>query len=255
MARVLLLFAHPALEGSRVHRRLLRAVPDGVTVHDLYDVYPDFGSTVGRLLSANGVAPVVLDVDADRVDFLRRIGLTVYYGDASRVDLLAMAGAADARLLVVALGTPEQTLALVETARAHFPHLRVYARAFEWDDAHDLIAAGADVYRESLDTSLRVGRDVLHALGHRAYQAQRSAQASRAHDEETLRALTAVRGTGDQPYVTLARRRIADLEARFRADRDAGRLDRDGGWDAEPIREDVAGVRPARPETDATPGA
>ncbi len=223
--------------------------PDAIDTHGdvLIAGYGDFGSTVGRLLSANGVAPVVLDVDADRVDFLRRLGLTVYYGDASRVDLLAMAGAAGARLLVVALGTPEQTLALVETARTHFPHLRVYARAFEWDDAHDLIAAGADVYRESLDTSLRVGRDVLHALGHRAYHAQRSAQAFRAHDEETLHALTAVRGTGDQPYVTLARRRIADLEARFRADRDAARLDRDGGWDAEPLREDFAGRGPDAP--------
>ncbi len=230
--------------------------PDAIDAHGevLVAGYGDFGSTVGRLLSANGVAPVVLDLDADRVDFLRRLGLTVYYGDATRVDLLTMAGAADARLLVVALGSPEQTLALVETARAHFPHLRLYARAFEWQDAHDLIAAGADgVYRESLDTSLRVGRDVLHALGHRAYQAQRSAQAFRAHDEESLHALTAIRGTSEQTYVNLARRRIAELEERFRADRAAGRFDRDGGWDAEPLREDFAGRMAADTSAAAVP--
>ncbi len=61
MARVLLLFAHPALEGSRVHRRLLRDVPEGVTVHDLYDAYPDFDVDVPReqaLLAAHDVLVV-----------------------------------------------------------------------------------------------------------------------------------------------------------------------------------------------------
>ena len=61
MARVLLLFAHPALEGSRVHRRLLREVPGDVTVHDLYDAYPDFDIDVPReqaLLSAHDVLVV-----------------------------------------------------------------------------------------------------------------------------------------------------------------------------------------------------
>ncbi|HSD66480.1 MAG TPA: monovalent cation:proton antiporter-2 (CPA2) family protein, partial [Vicinamibacteria bacterium] len=87
-----------------------------------------FGSTVGRLLKANGVATTVLDNDSDRVEVLRRLGLKVFYGDATRHDLLLAAGAEHARLLVLALDSPEKNLALVETARQHFPHLRILAR-------------------------------------------------------------------------------------------------------------------------------
>jgi monovalent cation:proton antiporter-2 (CPA2) family protein len=71
-----------------------------------------FGSTVGRLLRANGIAATVLDSDSDRVELLRGLGLTVYYGDATRVELLEAAGAERARVIVLALDTPERTLAL-----------------------------------------------------------------------------------------------------------------------------------------------
>ena len=85
--------------------------------------YGAFGSTVGRLLRANGVLVTVLDLDADRVDLLRDMGQKVYYGDASRLDLLHAAGAGQARLLILGLDSPEKTLELVQTARKHFPNL------------------------------------------------------------------------------------------------------------------------------------
>jgi voltage-gated potassium channel Kch len=91
-----------------------------------------FGSTVGRLLQANGIQTTVLDIDSDRVELLRKFGLKVYYGDASRYDLLHTAGAQEAKLLVLALDTPEKTLELIHTARKHFPHLTIFARAFDW---------------------------------------------------------------------------------------------------------------------------
>lgn len=198
-----------------------------------------FGSTVGRLLRANGVQTAVLDVDSDRVDLLRRMGLKVYYGDATRHELLAAAGAEEARLLVLAVDTPERTMELVRTAQKHFPRLEILARAFEWDDAHDLLEAGVThVYRESVDTSLRLGTDALRLLGFRAHQAQRAAQKFLRHDEESVRELT--RRRADQAvYVTAARRRIEDLERMLGADREDGGLDRDEGWDAESLRQDV----------------
>jgi hypothetical protein len=164
----------------------------------------------------------------------------VYYGDASRLELLQAAGARRARLLVIALGSPEATLRVAREARREFPQLTVLARAFGWDDAHDLLAAGVDhVYRESLDASLRMGADALHLTGMRAHAARRAAQRFLRHDEESLRTLTAERADRSR-YLGAARRRIEELERLLLADRDRRDDDgRDSGWDAESLREEV----------------
>jgi voltage-gated potassium channel Kch len=208
--------------------------------------FGSFGSIVGRLLRANGVRTTVLDIDSDRVELLRRLGLKVYYGDASRYDLLHSAGAAEARLLVLALDTPEKTLDLVHTARKHFPNLQIMARAFDWGDAHMLIDAGVThVYRQSLDTALRMGTDALHELGFRAHQSHRAAQLFRAHDERALRDLSALR-VDRGGYLSAARQRIEELERMLEADRADRGLDRDLGWDPETLREEFRdGGRPA----------
>ncbi len=205
--------------------------------------FGSFGSTVGRLLRANGVATTVLDLDADRVELLRRLGLKVYYGDASRYDLLLAAGAEKARLLVIALDSAEKTLQLVHTVKTHFPQITIMARAFDWEDAHDLTEAGVGhVYSQSLDTSLRVGVDALHYLGFRAYHSHRSARQFLRHDLESLRELTADRKVSQARYLTAARKRIEDLERLLEADRADRGADADMGWDAETLREDVRGM-------------
>jgi monovalent cation:proton antiporter-2 (CPA2) family protein len=213
------------------------AADDGSPV--LIAGFGGFGSTVGRLLRANAVRPTVLDADGDRVDLLRAMGLDVYYGDASRLDLLRAAGAERARLLVLALDSPERTLEVVRIARTHFPHLTILARAFDWDDAYDLHAAGVThVYRESLDTALRTGEAALRLLGFRAHQAHRAAQTFRRHDERYQRELTTERADRTM-YLSAARERIAELERLLRLDLEARDLDADAGWDAESLREEV----------------
>lgn len=209
--------------------------------------FGSFGSTVGRLLRANGIQTTVLDWDSDRVDLLRRLGLEVYYGDATRHDLLHTAGADHARLLIVALDSPAKTLETVERVRKHFPHLRIMARAFDWSDAHDLQNAGVvHVYRESLDTALRAGADALHALGLRAYQAHRSAQKFLRHDEASVRELARHRDADQATYIGAARRQIQELEQMLLADLEAPDTDRDRGWDPETLREEARAGRPAR---------
>ncbi len=201
--------------------------------------FGSFGASVGRFLNANGVATTVLDVDSDRVELLRRLGLKVYYGDASRYDLLLAAGADRAKLLVLALDTPERTLRLVETVQKHFPGLKVLARAFDWNDAHDLIDAGVDyVYRESLDSSLRMGADALTLLGFRAYQSKRAALKFLKHDEDSLKQLTAMRHEDRGVYINAARKRIQDLERLLQSDLEEEGSERDAGWDAESLREE-----------------
>jgi monovalent cation:proton antiporter-2 (CPA2) family protein len=205
-----------------------------------------FGSSVGRLLRANGIPTVVLDIDSDRVELLRKLGLKVYYGDASRLDLLRAAGAERARLLVLALDSPERTLEIVGIVRKHFPGLTIMARAFDWEDAHELIAAGVThVYRQSLDASLRMGTDALRMMGFRAYQARRAADQFMRWDEKAMVELTQQRND-EGSYLQAARQRIEDLERRMIADLEAVDEDRDAGWDAESLRREF-GERPPQP--------
>jgi monovalent cation:proton antiporter-2 (CPA2) family protein len=195
-----------------------------------------FGHIVGRFLRANGVEATVLDVDSDHVDLLRRLGMRVYYGDASRVDLLRAAGAERARLLVVAVDEPGKSMEIVAAARRHFPHLTILSRARGRGHAYELIDAGVErIYRETLDSSLRVGVDALRLLGRPAHATLRAARRFRRHDEESVRELAALRHDRGA-YLSRARESIEDLE-RLIADevRDLG-PEADAAWDTETLR-------------------
>ena len=241
MSPLLMLFFERVLRPRVGTTRVAEKEPDVIDEENLVLIagFGSFGSTVGRLLKANGIETTVLDLDSDRVDLLRRLGLKVYYGDASRPDLLHAAGAERAKLLVLALDSPEKTLQLVQTVKKHYPNLTILARAFDWDDAHDLIEAGVThVYREALDTSLRMGTDVLRLMGFRGYQSHRAAQKFLRHDEESLRELTERRGEDRTIYINAARQRIEDLEQRLQSDLKDEGMERDLGWDAESLREE-----------------
>jgi monovalent cation:proton antiporter-2 (CPA2) family protein len=242
-----------ALDERVVQRRLARPpapTREADVVNEQHPViiagFGRFGHIVGRLLKANGVGTTVLDLDSDRVDLLRRLGLKVFFGDASRQDLLHAAGAEHARLLVLALDSAEKTRELVQTARRHFPHLTILARAFDRDDAYELLDAGVThVYRDTLDTSLRMGIDALQLLGFRAYHAHRAARTFRRHDDESVRLMKDTRGDRVE-HINLARQRIADLERILLGDLKDEGLGRDEGWDVDSLREDVGGAAPER---------
>ncbi|MBK1831237.1 cation:proton antiporter [Verrucomicrobiaceae bacterium R5-34] len=147
-----------------------------------------FGHAVGRLLRSRGHDCTVLDHDPDQVDLLRQMGIPIFYGDASRPEMLGIAGAAHAKVLVIALKDVSATLKIIETARRNFPHLRIYVRAWSRVEAYDLINAGVEqIYRETLDSSIRLGGDVLLELGESEGSAERATQLYRERDEETVR--------------------------------------------------------------------
>jgi len=198
------------------------------------------GGIVGRLLRASGVGATVLEFDSDHVELLRKLGLKVFYGDASRLDLLRAAGAEEAEVLILAIDDHDKLLGMVDTVRKHFPHLRVLARARGRVEAYDLLEKGVETYRETFDTSLRMGIDALRALGFRAYQAHRSAQKFRRQDENALRALIQVRHDQEQ-YLSAARQQIQALETTLLQDADNTDDLRDMGWDAESLRREYGG--------------
>ena len=153
-----------------------------------------FGHAIGRLLHTQGISSTVLDNDADQVETLRAIGFPVFYGDAGRPDLLMTAGAARAKILVVALKDRQTTLSIIATAKKHFPHLRIFIRAHSRVEAYEYLEAGEErIYRETLDSSLLMGADVLRSLGMPAYAAHRAAKLYRRADETFLRKMVAHR--------------------------------------------------------------
>jgi monovalent cation:proton antiporter-2 (CPA2) family protein len=201
-----------------------------------------FGHIAGRLLLANGVSATVLDIDSDHVDLLRKLGLKVFYGDASRLDLLRAAGAGRAKIFILALDQDEKCLEIVRTVRQHFPHLEILARARGRYQAYELLDAGVDrVYRETLDSSLRLGVEALGLLGFRKYQAHRAARRFRRHDEASVRELAGMRHDR-KAYIGRAREMIRDLERLIREDLRDLDPSQDEAWDTDTLRKDFGKV-------------
>ena len=197
-----------------------------------------FGNTIGRLLRANKISATYLDIDSDRVELLRRMGFKVFYGDASREDLLRAAGAEHAKVIVIAIDSPEKRLSMVETIKKHFPNLHMYVRATNRYDSYDLMNAGVlHIYRETIDTSLRVGVDVMSLLGYRKYTAKRLARTFLKHDEENLKKLSSIRDP--EEYVSEAKKYIEEIEVVLQADVGKPILDKDEGWDPESLRKEA----------------
>jgi glutathione-regulated potassium-efflux system ancillary protein KefC len=144
-----------------------------------------YGQIVARMLSAQGLRATVLDHDPDMIEAAGSFGYTVFYGDATRLDLLRTAGAQRAQVLVVAVDDTRQSLAIVDLAREHFPHLQVVARARDvthWNELRDRGVVHVD--RELFESSLRSARTVLEVLGVHAHEARRLALRFRRHNFE-----------------------------------------------------------------------
>jgi glutathione-regulated potassium-efflux system protein KefB len=177
-----------------------------------------FGNMVGRFLRVSGVPITVLDYDADRVDMLRRFDFKVYFGDATRHELLTGAGADKARLIIAALDSLEKQIELIQMVKKHFPRLKILARAGDREEAYALKEIGADqVYRETRETAVELGIDALRNLGYRGYQARRAATTFLKYDTESFDELFEHR-KDRKTYVSLAKQRNAELERLMRVD-------------------------------------
>jgi CPA2 family monovalent cation:H+ antiporter-2 len=202
-----------------------------------------FGSTIGRFLRANGIKATILDHDSDRVKLLRKMGFNVYYGDATRVDLLRSAGADNAKILIASIDSPEINRDLITTVQKHFPDLKIMARAKSRLDAYEMIDMGLkDIYRETLHTSVKMAVDVMTCLGHRSYTATRLGQKFLQHDEETLVQMADYRHDMKQ-YVIKARETFKLQEELLSKDFSQDTGESDHSWDSEIIKETLGKVK------------
>jgi glutathione-regulated potassium-efflux system ancillary protein KefC len=191
-----------------------------------------YGQVIGRLLYANGLRATVLDHDAEQIDLLRKFGFRVHYGDATRLDLLRQAGAATARVLVVAIDDVEQSLKLVDIAREAFPTLQIVARARNVQHQYALRDRGVTlIERETLDSALMSGRSVLELLGWHPHHARQMAARFRRHSVAQLERMWP-HHQDEQALVSMARQGRQQLEELFAQEREAATA-RVAGWGKE----------------------
>ncbi|MEP2281116.1 monovalent cation:proton antiporter-2 (CPA2) family protein [Maribacter sp.] len=195
-----------------------------------------FGSTVGRFLRSHGIEATILDQDSNRVDVLRKMGFEVYYGDASRIDLLESAGIAQAKILICAIDNPSITKEITKMVKEKYPHVELMIRAQNRNDAYELLNMGMEnIYRESLDTSLLLAKDVLSKLGFRKYTLNRQVQNFIKYDETSLRRLAA-EPKGNEDYIFKVRKELEEQERLLEEDFKRGIVEYDNHWNSESIR-------------------
>lgn len=171
-----------------------------------------FGSTVGRFLRAHGVDVTILDNDSNRVDFLRQMGFEVYYGDATRIDLLESAGITEADFLISAIDNPDLTVGLMKKLKEKYPKLKLMVRAKNRYDAYELHNMGIEhIYRESLDTSVKMASDVLNFMGFDKEATKGQAEKFIRLDVESLKRL-AVSPKDGKEYIFKVKEEIAQQE-------------------------------------------
>nr|WP_310735084.1 NAD-binding protein [Mitsuaria sp. TWR114] len=173
------------------------------------------------MLFANGISATVLDHDADTVESLRRFGWRVFWGDATRLELLRIAGAERAHVLVLAVDDFNHSVKIAEIARQHFPHLTIVARARNVQHYYALRELGVElIERETLDSALMSGRSVLQQLGWEPHAARQMAWRFRRHSVEQTEAMRPHRGDLDT-LIAMSKRGREQLEERLAAERKA----------------------------------
>jgi glutathione-regulated potassium-efflux system protein KefB len=208
--------------------RVLRAYPEREAARE-FDAIPEhnaqvilagfgrFGQIVARILVAQKIPFIALEADAKQLDAVRRFGNKVYFGDASRPDLLRAAGAGNAKLFINAIDGTDANLRVTRVVRRMYPELKVFARAHDRQHAWKLMDLGALATRETFASGLEMGRDVLIALGVPPDTAAERVRVFREHDETLLLSQHLIYDD-DDALLASAQKARSELEQLFEAD-------------------------------------
>lgn len=174
-----------------------------------------FGQVVGRLLYANKISLTILESDPIQVKLLRKYGYNVFFGDASRHDLLVAAGAESATAIVLCHDDPELVLQTAIMCQRRFPHLKILARARSRVEAYELMNHGIDDHaRETFASGLLLGKKTLIQLGMHPYKAERAAAYFDKLDNQMLEELLPLH-SDDKQLIERAKEARIELEEIF----------------------------------------
>ncbi|MBF7072124.1 cation:proton antiporter [Glaciecola sp. MH2013] len=178
-----------------------------------------FGQITGRILAANGIPFTAMDKDAEHIEFVRKFGNKVYFGDATRLDLLKKSGIQEARVLLVAIDDKDEINALVKLVQHEFPHIKLIARARHRMHAVELAKMGVDFFvREMFDSAVSASKEVLKAYGFTQGQADNMASIFEQHDVAMLESV--IQDNLDLPQlIQTAKDGRAELQQLFEEDK------------------------------------
>jgi monovalent cation:proton antiporter-2 (CPA2) family protein len=177
-----------------------------------------FGQMIARTLRMKKIPFTVLEASFEQVDFVRKFGNKIYFGDASRLDLLRAARADLAEVFVLAIDDIEASVKTAEMVKKHYPHLKIYARARNRLHVYRLMDIGVDKQiRETLLSSIELARDVLMAIGHSEAEANEAVRRFRQHDEALLQRQHKIHDDEAQ-LIASARQGAEELERLFEED-------------------------------------
>lgn len=177
-----------------------------------------FGQIIARILRAKRIGFTALEASPEQVDFVRRYGNKIYYGDASRLDLLRAANAHQADVFVLAIDDIDASLRTARIVSKHFPRLKILARARNRKHAYQLMDLGiTTIWRETLLSSLDMARAVLVGLGLEKPEAEHAVEAFKRHDEKRLRAHHELHDD-EERMAYLAQQAARELEELFEQD-------------------------------------
>ena len=216
----LLLLAFDRLVAPRLDARKQKRAHDPIDQQRNIVVlgYGRFGQIITRMLRSQGFEMTLIDDDPAQIELVRRFGVKVFYGDASRLGLLHAAGVERADLVVIAVGGATRILDIARTVRKHFPGVPIAARAIDRGHAHDLMAMGVEIFeRETFLSAINLGAKVLTQLGIAPNDARHMAQAFERHDNELLENSFAIRHD-EEAYLGMVRNSMGLLDDAMSAD-------------------------------------
>ncbi len=205
-----------------------------------------FGEVMGRFLIANGFRATILDDNPDNIHVLRKFGFNVYYGDATRPDLLAAAGCEAAKVIVVAVDDKQKSLKIIDLVQRKYPHLKILARATNMDHAYELMDRGVeDFKRDTFESSLNLGVMALSRLGINNYRAHRLAQTFRHHHQSVMQDLYQHHKEDEKKYLSEAKKHASELEELLRTENEGSDHHKDCSWDVTTRRKEVHQIQAA----------
>ncbi|KHE58957.1 potassium transporter [Pseudomonas aeruginosa] len=148
----------PSLEGVEP--------PDNLSASVLLIGFGRFGQIVSQPLLSHGCSISIIETDPDAIRDAGDFGFKVHYGDGARLDILQVAGAANARLIIVAVDDREASLKIAELVHTSFSQVPVLARSFDREHAIELLNAGATwQVRETFESALTLSEHALELMG------------------------------------------------------------------------------------------
>lgn len=177
-----------------------------------------FGQIVARTLRMHRIGFTALEADARQVDFVRRFGNQVYYGNPANIELLRAAGVGRAKVFVLAMDNVQDSVRTAEAVHKHFPHVAVYARARDRSHAYQLMDIGVKVInRETYLSSLDLAEKVLVAVGLTPERAARDIRIFREYDEQLMQRQHAIY-QDEARLIESVKESMLELEGLFESD-------------------------------------